>query len=296
MTAREDRVVRPIFIIGVGRSGSSIFHQIFSRHPHVAWLSRLSAQYPGRPWLNRALMHMQGLPLTSWITKYADPSEAYQYWDRLCPGFSRPSRDLVASDVTLAAKRTIEAALIQNLTASRSRLLIKITGWPRIGFLKELFPDALFIHVMRDGRPVASSFLNVDWWLGWRGPSNWLWGDLSAEHRAEWDRHGQSFVALAGIQWKILMDALEKARSTLTTENYLDIRYEDLCADPVGTYRAAIAFSGLDWSSGFEREVRASKLKSENEKWRRDFTAEQQRTLETVIRGHLERYGYPVAG
>jgi len=92
------------------------------------------------------------------------------------------------------------------------------------------------------------------------------------------------------------MDALERARESLNDANYLDIRYEDLCADPVRVFQKAATFCGLDWSPGFERAVRETPLRSENEKWRRDFTPDQQRTLETVLRPHLVRYGYLAAG
>ncbi len=62
MTIAPLQVSRPIFIIGVGRSGSSIFHQIFSHHPQVAWLSRLSEQYPDLAWPNRLLMSAINYP------------------------------------------------------------------------------------------------------------------------------------------------------------------------------------------------------------------------------------------
>jgi hypothetical protein len=145
---------------------------------------------------------------------------------------------------------------------------------------------------MRDGRPVASSFLQVDWWLGWRGPTSWLWGELAPQDRSDWETHDRSFVALAGIQWRILMDALERAREPLDESNYLNIRYEELCADPVRVFQQATAFCGLDWSPAFERAIRETPLRSENEKWRRDFSPDQQRTLEAVLRTHLQRYGY----
>lgn len=289
-------VEQPLFIMGVGRSGSSIFFQLLARHPQVSWLSRVSDLTPGRSWVNRLVMRGLDSPaLFGWLTRYADPSEAYGWWDRRYPGFSRPCRDLVAADVTALARTRIIRSLAANLTPRRTRALVKITGWPRTGFLYEIFPDARFIHVLRDGRPVASSFLNVDWWLGWRGPTNWLWGDLSAEHEAEWEAHDRSFIALAGIQWKLLMDAMERARAALPPGRFLDIRYEDLCADPVTVYRRATEFAGLSWTPGFERTVRRAGLRSENEKWRRDFSPAQQRTLEAVLGPYLERYGYPLS-
>jgi hypothetical protein len=296
MTIAPLQVSRPIFIIGVGRSGSSIFHQIFSHHHQVAWLSRVSERYPDLSWPNQLLMRAIDYPsLAGWATRYADPAEAYRWWDQRYPGFSRPCRDLVADDLTLQAKDRLRRGFSEVITPRRTRLLVKVTGWPRIGFLRALYPDALFIHVIRDARPVASSFLNVPWWLGWQGPSSWLWGELSPARQAEWDHHQRSFIALAGIQWKILMDALETARAPLLPASYHEIRYEALCADPVGSYQNAVQFAGLEWKPRFERVIRATPLKSENEKWRRDFTTAQQATLETVLRDYLTRYGYPVS-
>ena len=84
-------------------------------------------------------------------------------------GFSEPCRDLVRTDVTTRVKRQVRAAMGMMLTHKRNRLLLKITGWPRLGFLNEMLEDAKFIHLVRDGRAVASS-LHVDFWRGWYGP------------------------------------------------------------------------------------------------------------------------------
>jgi hypothetical protein len=188
--------------------------------------------------------------------------------------------------------RRVPAYLAALATRRRTRPLLKVTGWPRVGFLAAVFPDARFIHVLRDGRAVASSFLKVDWWRGWRGPSNWRWGDLSSEHREEWNRHGRSFAALAAIQWKILMDAMEVAKRNLSADRILEIRYEDVCADPVRLFREAADFSGLEWSPAFERAVRDRAFRSENDKWRSDFTPQQQSVVEQVLSPYLARYGY----
>jgi hypothetical protein len=285
--------VRPIIIVGVGRSGSTVFHHVMSGHSAVAWLSRLSDSYPGYPVLGRSLMRVINLPaIGPAIANRMDPGECYGFWDTFYPGFSTPCRDLMAGDVTNSLKARIPAALDQLVTRSRSRVLLKITGWPRIRFLNEIFPDALFIHVLRDGRPVAASFMNVPWWWGWRGPHNWRWGMLSDEHQAEWEHHDQSFVALAGIQWKILMRSMEVAQSILPAERFMEVRYEDVCAEPVQFFKRAVEFSGLDWSPRFERHIRGQHLRSENDKWRKDLTPGQQQILESVLREPLQRYGY----
>ena len=288
-----ESTLAPVFIVGVGRSGSSIFHRMLCRHPGVAWLSSLLEDAPERPSRNRLLMHALDMPVVgSILSRRVDPGECYRYWDGLFPGFSVPCRDLLAEDVPDDARTSIPDALRHAVTTRRARLLVKITGWPRIGFLREIFPDARFIHIMRDGRPAAASFLRMDWWWGWRGPSNWRWGELSEEYDAEWRQAGRSFVALAGIQWKILMDAMEEAKRASPSASLFELKYEDLCRDPVGHFRRAAEFAGLPWNPAFERAVRAEGLRSGNEKWRRELTTGQQQVLERVLRGHLARYGY----
>jgi len=44
---------------------------------------------------------------------------------------------------------------------------------PRIGFLQAIFPDAKFIHIVRDGCAVANSRMNAPFWKGWQGLNTW---------------------------------------------------------------------------------------------------------------------------
>ena len=58
------------------------------------------------------------------------------------------------------------------MTEKRDRLLLKISGWPKIGILFEIFEGAKFVHVARDGRAVVNSPLDTYFWNGWIGPEN----------------------------------------------------------------------------------------------------------------------------
>ncbi|NIW23749.1 MAG: sulfotransferase, partial [Gammaproteobacteria bacterium] len=44
----------PFFIVGSGRSGSSILYQLLAVHPQLCWVSRLTDRFPWAPWLSRA--------------------------------------------------------------------------------------------------------------------------------------------------------------------------------------------------------------------------------------------------
>jgi omega-hydroxy-beta-dihydromenaquinone-9 sulfotransferase len=221
------------------------------------------------------------------------PGECYRFWDRHAYGFSEPCRDLVSTDVTARVRKQVRAAFEPMLTPSRDRLLIKITGWPRIGFLNEIFEDAKFIHIVRDGRAVASSLLHVNFWRGWMGPQSWRAGLLSAEDQAIWESYGRSFVALAGLEWRIQMRAIEAARQAkLDRRLFMEVKYEELCDRPQETYRRVLDFAELPGSEDLERHIQGAKIRSTSNRWRDDLTPGQQAVLDELLREDLLRYGY----
>ncbi|MFQ5691326.1 MAG: sulfotransferase [Gemmatimonadota bacterium] len=284
---------RPIIIVSAGRSGSTVLHEMLSRHPHVSWLSSTLARAPERPGRNRQVLRASGLPwVGELVRRRFPPDECYGFWDRHFPGFSRPFRDLGADDLTERVRHRLREALESVSAVDRPRLLVKITGWPRIGFLGELLPGARFIHLVRDGRAVASSLLEVSWWRGWRGPSGWRFGELRAEERERWEASGRSFLALAGLAWTRILDAVAVAASELPAGRLMEVRYEELCQDHVRCLRRIAEFCALEWKDEFSSALQAFELRSTNDRWRRDLTAEQQGVITRITRSHLEARGY----
>ncbi|MEM7129623.1 MAG: sulfotransferase [Chloroflexota bacterium] len=291
----EKSIEKPIFLVGTGRSGTTLSHRVLSQHPEIAWLSALLNKFPNRPQHNRRLLQLLDRPIVgAWIQERLPlgDGECYPFWSRYYPGFSRPIRDLVAEDVTERTRLKIGSLMEQMLTPKRRRLLVKITGWPRLGFLQAIFPDARFLHIVRDGRAVANSLLNVDFWEGWRGPSNWRWGKLSHEYEEIWQRYDQSFVALAAINWELLTIEMDQARQLIPSEQFFEFRYEDLCDDPNTTLRNMIDFCELEWSDEFEHAIKRHAFKNTNHKWRKDLTANQQQILNEILTKRLKYYNY----
>ncbi len=290
--AYQQPIDRPIFITGLGRSGTTLIHTMLSTHPQVTWLSLLCGKFPGRPYLNRWLMSLIDVPILNIYLKHRFlPLENYAFWDFYFAGFSHPSRDLVASDVSVRASRSLRKVASELLTLKRNRLLIKITGLPRISFLHAIFPDAKFVHVTRDGRAVANSRLSAPFWKGWQGLN--IWGGQMPEHyRQEWEQHRRSFVALAGIEWKTHMDQLEAVKREFQNIDICQVRYECFCANPIGELKRIADHCELAWDPKFETATRAFYVKNENGKWKTDLTDEQRAILEEVLGPYLVKYGY----
>jgi hypothetical protein len=287
------RLARPIIIVGTGRCGSTVFHRQLAKHPDVMWLAGFCDRYPTRPgWNRRAVTAMSNPVLRRLLGRKVQPGECYRFWDKYAYGFSEPCRDLVRTDLTLRVKQQVRAVMESMLTSRRNRLLIKITGWPRVGYLNEMFEDARFIHLVRDGRAVASSLLHVGFWRGWHGPQGWRAGLLSPEDEAIWERHGRSFVALAGLEWRIQMRAMDAARRSVDANRFLEIKYETYCAQSLETTRRVLEFADLPNSPEFERQLAATPIKNANERWREGLTEAQQRILDEILLDDLVRYGY----
>lgn len=287
------QIHRPIFIVGAGRSGSTIFHRMFSEHPEVAWLSPLCSTFPRLPGLNKYLMTAIDYPvIRKYLTKIFNPDECYGFWEFHCKGFREPCRDLSPDDLTTRTRKNLRSAMCQTLTNRRCRLLLKITGWPRIGFLHAIFNDALFIHILRDGRALANSLINVPFWRGWRGPQNWRWGELTPSHKAEWEKYNRSFIVLASIQWKLLMDSMEKAKQYVASDNFIELKYEDFCSTPLQSFRKITDFCGLSYSGAFETSIKRYRITNTNVKWQEELTPLQQDTLTEVLHDYLVKYNY----
>jgi omega-hydroxy-beta-dihydromenaquinone-9 sulfotransferase len=285
---------RPIFVVGTGRCGSTMFHDVLCSHPSLGWLSQLVHKYPRRPELNAKLVGIaQRRPFVAPLRRVLYPAEPYRFWETYCPGFSTPYRDLLDTDLTPLSAKKLNAA-VDRSTAPGKRFLAKITGWPRIGLIRAAFPDAQFIHVIRDGRAVVNSVVAAPYFDGWSGPSNWTRGTLNKVQEDKWADSGHSFIVLAAIGWENRIRAFQSARQSLLDRQYLEIHYENFCDDPHAVLANVIEFLNLPpgVTSEFFTRIRSKAFSSQNDKWRQDLTAQQQHDLHQYLAPLLSELGY----
>ena len=286
----------PVFIIGTGRSGSTVFADLLRTHPEFSYMTTLSHRYPYNPNLNRQILNLMHLPV---FGKYVETkfglSEAYPFWDSLFRGFSQSTRELNSNDVTEKVRKSVIDGITSIMVPKRDKFISKITGWPRIGFLHEIFPDAKFVHIVRDGRDVACSLIQTTFWRGWQGPHNWRLGLLPEEYEAEWKRNDNSYVILAGIFWKIILDSIDNISSTLPTNQFIEIRYEDFVKDP--TKYSDLIFQQLGmplYTNKMEKISNLLAIKDRGNRWKKDLNSQQTKLITESLESDLVNRGYTI--
>lgn len=156
---------------------------------------------------------------------------------------NHPPQDLAALDpeslprrARAAWKRAFVGFLRRVSFRDGRRLVLKSpTHTGRIPTLLELFPDAQFVHIVRNPYAVFASTVN-------------LWRSL-------YENHGLQKPNFRGLEehvfstYSYLYDRLEATRALVKPGNFHELRYEDLVADPVGEVRRL--YDGLNLG-GFE--------------------------------------------
>ena len=286
------------FVVGTGRCGSSLLHEILAYHEEVGFISNVDDNLPSLGLKGHFNNRFYALTKGAWTRKgrlrFA-PSEAFRLVTReISPIYENSCRDLLANDVTPWLRTQFEDFFeARSRSQGRMYFLHKYTGWPRLGFFSEIFPQARFVNIVRDGRAVANSWLQMKWWGGYRGPEHWPWGPLPEEMQLEWETSGRSYVVLSGLCWRLLMDSYRLAAASLGPERYMEIRYEDFLNAPEQTLRVIVDYIGMPWSRRISRAIARMQLDSSRKRpFERELTPIQLAELEHCLGPTLERHGY----
>lgn len=235
----QRRTTRPIILLGSGRSGTTILANIVARHPDVAYWSE---------------------PRPVWMYRHA----------------YRPHHDLSAEDLTPAIARYIDRAFARFLERSGRRRFAEKTpsNCLRIPFIHALFPDCRIINIIRDGREVVGSLFRIQ--VEGANPER-LWARIRETPLLEWPAYLPLFFhtflktkvlrqrstywgikpegwkewidlpphIVAARQWKRAVEVSLRHGRALPSENYFELRYERLVADPAGAVTELTAFAEL---------------------------------------------------
>ncbi|MEI2778751.1 MAG: sulfotransferase [Tetrasphaera sp.] len=287
----------PAFILGTGRCGSTLVHEIIARHPEVGFVTNLD-DLGIRRGNAQQLTLWRRLPvaLSEKGRPRLAPSEGYRVLAREVGHLLvDPAADPTAADLTPVLTKRLHGFVADRMDHldSAEVFVHKFTGWPRARLLDAAFPGCRFVHIVRDGRAVANSWLQMDWWRGHLGPGGWHFGPLPDELARVWAEHGNSQPVLAAIGWRLLVDTHEECAAALGPERWLTVRYEDLLADPRRELTRILDHIGLSWSEGFESGFgRYTLTPNRTEAYLADLSPDQVGAMTAAISGALARHGY----
>lgn len=284
-------VERPLFIIGSGRSGSTILYRLLAVHPEVCWISRLTDRFPSVPrlaathrvldapvvgrWLKRRILRRGA----SWLT----PFEGVETFERYVG--LRSERRSTEADYDAGVHARMDRVLGGIAAATRRRRFVckRTANTQRIRLLERMYPQALFLHLIRDGRAVAHSLTRVPWWddvdVWWLG-----------QRPPEWRAAGRSDVELTALHWRHDTEEALAAAARLG-ERYREIRYEDLVRDTHAVLASVFEFAGCTFPRGYAALVPPT-LPDMNDKWREALNADQRALVHQAIGGLLSELGY----
>jgi hypothetical protein len=179
----------------------------------------------------------------------------------------------------------------------KPRFAAKLTGPSRLGFVQGLFPDAHFVHIVRDGRAVVNSLLHVDFWKDtWRMREPAWRGGMKDSHLRTWEASGRSPLALAALQWRNVLERTWEERDGHRPQVFCEVRYEDFLAAPGETMQRICDAVDVEFSPQARRwlEERSS-LKPAGAGFQRSFSTDELALLDELIGDLLAQLGYPRA-
>jgi len=155
--------------------------------------------------------------------------------------------------------------------------------------IKKSIPNALVIHIIRDGRDVALSFARQ----GWARP-------------LPWDRNLEIMVAGLYWEWAVRRGRAEGAK---LGADYTEVRFEDLVRRPPELLANLGTFIGKHLDYDFIRRNAIGSVRNPNtsfghevesgefnpiERWHSGYSAEHLRMFESLVGGLLAELGYPL--
>jgi hypothetical protein len=247
----------PIFLVGMGRSGTTLIFETLAGHPDLAWFSQYLGLAPWLPATALASRLAERPNLRRWTGPSDNrpgalerlkpgPTEAYAIWKRCCG--EKFLFDSLLGQSAGPAERQCVRELVAKVKRyqGKPRLVAKVTGPGRMQFLSSIFNDARFVHVIRDGRAVVRSLLRVPFWrdtFRLRSPA-WR-GLLTTDDIQEWHATNDDPATLAALEWQAVIRTTRQEAAALPQGRYTEIRYEDFVASPRPVLDHVTEFAGL---------------------------------------------------
>ncbi len=246
MPEQREPLDRPMFIVGCPRSGTTLLQLMLHAHPRIAI-----------PPETRILVHAYNRR-----RRFGDltvPSNRRRLAEWIA---TRPRRQFgdLGLDTEAFVERVVAGpgtlgsviGVIYQMYAERhgkERWGDKRPPYIRhIDAITRVFPDAQFIHLIRDPRDCVASLKEMPWFNG---------GVPEAVHR-----------------WAEAIDLGRRAARRLRPDAYVELRYEDLTTDPRATLERLCAFLGERFDEAMLEPSQVADVVPGHKHWHRNVRRE----------------------
>lgn len=233
----SQEIEQPVFILGCGRSGTTILGTALSHHPQITYLNE-----------RRDLWHA--------VFPNAD------IWSKQAQ--SRAGK-LVLTEADATDEQAVQLRRIFHYQITKTQRPTLVEKLPinnfRVGFLRKIFPDARYIHILRNGIEVARSIERMDQTMGWYSKMPYrlqLMKDHAAANPDTADLYAlcENTYELGLVEWRLSLDHLYSELPKIPEAQRIEITYDALVADSVGTLNQLVAFMGLPESTELDTFAR----------------------------------------
>ena len=268
----------PVFVLGVRRSGTTLLRVMLDRHPQLAvpdesyFIPQLADRHRGPIDVGDFLDDLERLPtLRQWGVDIAAVRP------KLRPG--QPPGEAIGAVYEVYAE-----ARGKGRWGDKTPMYMQ-----RLPLLERLFPTAHYVHLVRDGRDCALSFLQMP-----EGIVTRSWA------------HPRDAAGFA-CQWRAEVTAAHKLGRRVGGR-LLEVRYERLVAEPEDTLRTICGHVGLPYDAGMldyadsvdvTHQPHQQSLKRAPtpglRDWQAEMGADDVRAFEEVAGDVLAELGYPTS-
>lgn len=262
----QPNLENPIFIIGSPRSGTTFLGECLGTIPEIS--------YHFEPVLIKAAARYV-------YTQQWNSDQAKNFYRQVYSWLMRWQQD---GDLRLAEKTPRNSFIIP--------------------FLAAAFPNAKFIHIIRDGRDVALSLTRKPWYNNelngsiMREPGGYLCGS-KPRFWVEPERDGE-FETTDNLHrciwlWRRYIEAATAGMNSLAPEQKFELRYEDLVANPEREGIRLLDFLEVNLDDSrqiFQQYLTANARVDSVGKWQKDLAVEDIESVKAEALSWLNKYEY----
>lgn len=271
----------PFFIVACGRSGSSLLSRMLNAHPRLAVPNEthLFDNY------YRLLSNYGDLGVARNRERLVDDILSTARMREWSP---KVDREQVLSSIKVPSFSGIADAILRSWSEMQNKSRWGEKTPQHLSYWREIlacFPDAKFIHIVRDGRDVALSWIRAPF--------------------------GPKTVYTAAKRWVQDLAQADDLKASVPEQTFLEIRYEDLLQNPEQVLAEICRYLDEEVTGeifDFYRnpvpyktdEINLSNLRkplmSDNKyKWRTEMTVKDLGVFEVIAGDRLSQYGYELA-